>query len=273
MKWSRFLKIFLLLYAIVGIALYYLQDRFLFHPEVLLKKDKFDFTLPHKELNIPFDAVSNLNIVQFPADTNTRPGGLSAPKGVVLYFHGNRKNISWYAKYVPSFTRQGYEVWMIDYPGFGKSTGPLTEERLYAYSEQLYKLARSKYGADSIILYGKSMGTGIAAELATKHNIKMLVLETPYYSIRSLVKRYFPIYPIDRIIHYELPTGQYLAKVIAPVVIFQGTDDGVVPYSQAKKLQPLLKPTDRFFTIEGGSHNDLSTYPLYQSKLDSLLQR
>lgn len=270
MKWSRYLKVFLLLYAILGIAVYYLQDKFLFHPEALLKKEPFNFNFPHKEVNIPFDANSNLNIVQFQPDS-TNQTVRKTLKGVVLYFHGNRKNISWYAKYVPAFTNAGYEVWMIDYPGFGKSTGPLNEERLYAYSAQLYKLARGRFSPDSIILYGKSMGTGIAAELASKQKAKMLVLETPYYSIRSLVKRLLPIYPIDRLIHYEFPTYRFLPDVMEPITIIQGTDDGVVPYSQAQKLLPLLKPNDKFVTIEGGSHNDLSTYPIYQHVLDSLL--
>ncbi|ULQ52678.1 alpha/beta hydrolase [Flavihumibacter fluvii] len=268
MKWSRYLKMFILLYAVAGIAIYYLQDQFLFHPETLLKKASFGFTMPHKEVNIPFDASSNLNIVQFKLDTNN----YQKPKGVVLYFHGNRKNISWYAKYVPAFTHAGYEVWMIDYPGFGKSTGPLTEERLYAYSEQLYKLAHATFAADSIIVYGKSMGTGIAAELAARYTTKLLVLETPYYSIRSLVKRYLPIYPVDRLIHFELPTYKHLQNVTEPVVIFQGTDDGVVPFKNAIKLQPLLKAGDQFVTIEGGSHNDIPTYPVYQKKIDSLLR-
>jgi hypothetical protein len=116
------------------------------------------------------------------------------------------------------------------------------------------------------------MGTGIAAELASRQKAKMLVLETPYYSVKSLAKRYMPIYPVDRMIHYDLPTYQYLPNVMELIVIFQGTDDGVVPYSQAKQLQPLLKTGDQFVTIEGGSHNDLSTYPLFQAKLDSLLR-
>ena len=266
MKIFRWIKILLLAYALIGIAAYYLQDYFLFHPEPLTRSQKFDFDLPHREVNIPFDAASNLNIVQFRADSF--PGGL---KGVVLYFHGNKKNINWYARQVPVFTGRGYEVWMIDYPGFGKSTGPLTEERLYAYAEQLYKMGRAAYGADSIIIYGKSMGTGIAAELASGRTCKMLMLETPYYSLRSLVQRYLPVYPVSRMIHYNLPTWQYLPKVIAPVVIFQGTDDGVVPYSNAVRLQPLLKSGDRFISIEGGSHNDLPNYPLFTQTLDSIL--
>jgi pimeloyl-ACP methyl ester carboxylesterase len=266
MKWKRFLKVFLLAYGVIGIAVYYGQDKFLFHPEALLRQEPYNFQIPHKELNIPFDESSNLNIVQFTLGQDS-----VKPKGVVLYFHGNRKNISWYAKYVPDFTKNGYEVWMIDYPGFGKSTGPLTEDRLYAYSAQLYKLARASYSADSIIIYGKSMGTGIAAQLASTHNLKLLVLETPYYSIPALVGHFLPIYPVSRMIHYQLPNYDYIPKVLAPIVIFQGNDDGVVPYRQAKRLEPLLKKGDRFITIEGGSHNDLSSYPLYQQSLDSLL--
>lgn len=266
MKFFRWIKLLLLVYALIGIAAYYLQDYFLFHPEPLARNQKFEFDQPHREVNIPYDAASNLNIVQFSADSF--PGG---PKGVVLYFHGNKKNINWYARQVPEFTRRGYELWMIDYPGFGKSTGPLTEERLYAYAAQLYKMARAGYGADSIIIYGKSMGTGIAAELASTRSCKLLLLETPYYSLRSLVGRYLPVYPVSRMIHYNLPTWQYLPKVLAPVVIFQGTDDGVVPYSNAVRLQPLLKAGDRFITIEGGSHNDLQEYEGYRLGLDSVL--
>jgi pimeloyl-ACP methyl ester carboxylesterase len=160
---------------------------------------------------------------------------------------------------------------MIDYPGFGKSTGPLTEDRLYAYSAQLYKLARTRFSADSIIIYGKSMGTGIAAQLAAQHNLKLLMLETPYYSIPELVGHFLPLYPVSRMIHYKLPNYAYIPKVLAPVVIVQGDDDGVVPYRQAKRLEPLLKKNDQFITIEGGSHNDLSTYPRYHQVLDSLL--
>lgn len=260
----RWLKIILMLYGLIGIAVYYLQDYILFHPEKMSKDHVYRFSVPHKEVNIPFNASANINIIQF---TTT-----AAPKGVVLYFHGNRKNIAWYARYAPNFTNNGYEVWMIDYPGYGKSTGHFSEQRLYDYADQLYRLAASRFAKDSIVLYGKSMGTGIAAWLASRKNCKELILETPYYSITSLTAHYFPIYPVSSMIHYKLPSYQYLQQVIVPVTIFHGTSDGVIPYSNAKKLQPCLKSTDRFFTIEGGSHNDLNDFPIFHQKLDSLLR-
>jgi uncharacterized protein len=268
MTWKR-IKKWLLILAIIyiagGIALYFLQDRILFHPVQLKKDHKYDFPDPHEDISIPVNNNDNLNLVRF-----LRRDSIS--RGVVLYFHGNKKNISWYAKYPSYFTRHGYEVIMIDYPGFGKSTGTFNEQTLYDWSEQVYKLARSRFPADSIIIYGKSMGTGIAAHLASINNCKRLILETPYYDFPSVIKHYLPIYPVDWMIHYKLPTYRFLPDVKAPITIFQGTDDGVITYKNARRLQPLLKPADEFVTIKEGSHNDLYEFPEVIRKIDSLLR-
>jgi pimeloyl-ACP methyl ester carboxylesterase len=74
-------------------------------------------------------------------------------------------------------------------------------------------------------------------------------------------------------IHYKIPSYEYLKQVIAPVTIFHGTSDWVITYSNAQRLKPSLKPTDKFITIEGGSHNDLNDFPLFHEKLDSLLAK
>jgi pimeloyl-ACP methyl ester carboxylesterase len=247
--WKWF-KIVAIIYVLGGVTLYFLQDYVLFHPVSLKKDHNYDFPEKHKEINIPVTGRSNLNIVQFlSTDTVT--------KGVVLYFHGNKKNISWYAKYPPYFTRHGYEVWIIDYPGFGKSTGKFTEQTLYDWSNYMYNFARTRFGADSIIIYGKSMGSGIAAHLASIQPCKKLILETPYYDYPSVIKHHIPIYPVEWRLHYEIPTYSYIQHVNAPITIFHGTDDDVIPYSNAEKLKPFLKPGDEFITIKNGEHNDL----------------
>jgi len=261
-KWFKILAI---IYVLGGVALYFLQDYVLFHPVTLKKDHNYDFPEKHKDINIPITENSNLNIVQF-FSTGT------VTKGVVLYFHVNKKNISWYAKYPPYFTKHGYEVWIIDYPGFGKSTGKLTERTLYDWSNYIYDFARSRFGADSIIIYGKSMGTGIATHLASLQPCKKLILETPYYDYPSVIKHYLPIYPIDWMLHYKIPTHDYIQKVIAPITIFHGTDDDVIPYRNAERLRPFLKPHDEFITIKGGEHNDLYKFKETIDKLDSLLK-
>jgi pimeloyl-ACP methyl ester carboxylesterase len=260
----KWLKIIFIIYIAGGIVLYFFQDAILFHPVQLKREQEYDFPQPHTEINIPVNTESNLNIIQFQSsDTIT--------KGVVLYFHGNRKNISWYAKYTPYFTKNGYEVWLIDYPGFGKSTGKFTEQTLYDWALQLYKLANAHFSADSIIIYGKSMGTGIAAQLASKTDCKRLILETPYYDFPSVIRHYLPFYPIDRMLHYKIPTFHYLQNVKAPVTIFHGTDDGVITYSNSERLKPFMKKEDELITIKNGSHNDLYRFKKTVQKLDSLL--
>lgn len=262
--WNWF-KILALVYVVGGVALYFLQDYILFHPVTLKKDHNYDFPEKHKDINIPITENSNLNIVQFfSTDTIT--------KGVVLYFHGNKKNISWYAKYPPYFTKHGYEVWLIDYPGFGKSTGKLTEQTLYDWANYMYNFACTRFNPDHIIIYGKSMGTGIATHLASIKSCKKLILETPYYDYPSVIKHYLPIYPIEWMIHYKIPTHDYIEKVTAPITIFQGSDDWLVTFSNAKRLRAFLKKGDEFVTIEGGSHNDLFKFKEVIEKLNSLLK-
>ncbi len=262
----RWIKVTLMLYGIIGIALFYLQLNFLFHPEKLAKDYEYKFDTPFEEVNIPFNDKDTMNMVKFlPKD--------SVRRGVVLYYHGNKQNIGRYAKFVNIFTKHGYEVWMEDYPGYGKSTGERTEKKLYEQAMQVYKMAAGKYKSDSIILYGKSLGTGIASYVASQTNCRQLILETPYYSIPDLFGCYAPIYPTQRMSIYKIPTNEYLQQVKYPITIFHGTDDGVVPYRCAKKLKAVLKPTDEFVTIEKGTHHNLYEFDVYRKTMDSLLLR
>jgi len=261
----RWLKVIVIVYCILGIALYYLQDKMLFHPKVVPKNQPYQFDIPFREVNLPYNETTNINIVQFITTGN--------PKGVVLYFHGNMKNISHYARFAPEFTRNGYEVWMIDYPGFGKSTGEFVEKNLYNWALIFYKLGRARFSKDSIIIYGKSFGTGIATQLASVRDTKRLILETPYYSLPSIVGQYAPIYPVNKMIKFQIPTYQFLQNVEAPVTIFHGTSDWTIWQSNARRLSKYLKPGDEFVSIKGGNHNDLHQFKLFQEKLDSVLSR
>lgn len=262
---KRFLKILLLLYAIIGIAGYYLQDYLLLHPKKIAAGEQYNFPETFEEINWRVDEQNSFHIVQFTLPDSIR-------KGVVLYFHGNQNNITRYARFAPQFTKEGYEVWMAEYPGFGKATGKATEALMYQEAIQVYQLARKKFTQKQIIIYGKSIGTGVASYLASQRDCKSLILETPYYSIASLLRPLFGIYPLGSLLHFQFPTFQYLPAVSAPITILHGSRDGVIRYSNAKQLQPLLKKGDRFITIDGGSHNNLSEYPLMQRTIQQILQ-
>lgn len=259
------LKIVIIIYCSIGIALYYLQDKLLFHPKKLNSDHVFKFDMPFKEMMIPVNKEDTISMIKFfPAD--------SLPKGVVLYYHGNMENVERYASFVAGFTKHGYEVWMPDYPGYGKSTGERNEKKMYQQAYLLQKMAAGKFHSDSIIIYGKSLGTGIAAYTASVSTCKQLILETPYYSIPAMFATYAFIYPVSYMSLYKIPTWKFLQDVKAPISIFHGTNDRVISYSCASKLKPYLKTGDKFITIENGKHNDLAGYKKYQQAMDSLLR-
>ncbi|MET0462640.1 MAG: alpha/beta fold hydrolase [Chitinophagaceae bacterium] len=262
---NKWFKIFVAVYISCGLGLYFFQEKFLFHPEPLDAEYKFHFDQPFTEVYLPVDNDRNLSIIQFTVPDSVR-------KGIVLYFHGNKTNIERYADNAKLFTKNHHEVWMIDYPGFGKTTGERTERVLYSDALLMYNMAASRINPDSIILYGKSMGTGIAAQLASVRESKRLILETPYYSIDALAARFAFMYPVTWMMNFHLPTFKYIEKVDEPITIFHGTDDNTIPYRHAKRLMKIAPRGTELITIENGGHNDLPKSSLFQQKLDSLLK-
>jgi uncharacterized protein len=251
------------IYIFLMAGFYFSQHLFFFHPTALPADYQFQFAQKFKEQPIQPDENTVTDIVQFLPDDSA--------KGVVLYFHGNRDNIERYAPYSKIFTSQGYECWMIDYPGFGRSTGKLTTESMKLQAMQFYLLARSKFKREQVIIYGKSMGTGPACYLASTRDCRLLLLETPYYSLSSLASRFAPFLPVSWLINVDFKNGEYLQNVTAPVIAFHGTEDATIPIDNAERLKQVLKKGDRFISIEGGKHNGLTESTEYKQVVDSLL--
>lgn len=258
--WSIF-RILLTAYVIIGILLFFFQDLFLFHPIKLSKTHSFLFNIPFNEINLEVDGKRNLNIIQFSTAKKR--------KGIVLYFHGNMRNIERYAHFAPFFTRNGWDIWMIDYPGFGKTTGRRTEKRINEDALRFYNLAVEQEDPEEIIIYGKSLGTGVASYLASTKKSKQLILETPYYSMKTLTNHYAPIYP-SFLTKYSFPTYKYLKTVKVPITIMHGLKDEIIPYNHSERLK-IENRSIRLLTVPKGKHNTLYKFPEVPALLDSLL--
>ncbi len=262
------LRWILVIYGLLCAMFWSYQHLFFFQPKALDINHVFTFPVRTKftEAKIPFDSSTVIDVVKFlPDDTTTN--------GVVLFFHGNRYNVEHYSTYAPYFIKHGYECWMPDYPGYGRSTGEINIEGLKQLSVQLYKMARAKYQPNQIVVYGKSMGTGVAAYLASIRDCRHLILETPYYDLASLSKNYFFFLPIKWLIRYNLETNEYFKQVTAPITVMHGTDDELIPLPNAVRLLSSMKPTDAFYVVPGGHHNTLPEYKLYHSVVDSVMSR
>lgn len=246
-----------------GTLLYFLQEKMLFFPTVLEQDYIFQFSKPFEELFLKTDDDAVINAIHFKTEN---------PKGVILYFHGNAGDLSRWGFIAEYFVEKQYDVLIIDYRTYGKSTGKLSEKALYNDAQYGYDYLKDRYAEGEITLYGRSLGTGIAAYLASKNKPKQLILETPYYSIADVAKSRFPLLPVETLLKYKLPTYKYIQQASCPITIIHGTDDMVVPISSAEKLLKLNIENLDFITIEGGGHNDLIEHDLYHQQIHKILR-
>ncbi|MEW4924405.1 alpha/beta hydrolase [Algibacter sp. 2305UL17-15] len=243
-------------------ALYFMQEKLLFFPTVLEQNYEFQFNHNFEELNFETDDGAKLSAIHFKVEN---------PKGVILYFHGNAGDLSRWGTVAEFFVEKQYDVLVMDYRTYGKSTGKLSEAVFYSDAQLFYNYLKKHYDENDIIIYGRSLGTGIATYVASKNNPEQLILETPYHSISDVGKSRFPILPVAQLLKYKFPTYQFIEKVDCPITIFHGTNDLVVPYNSAKKLYEVApKPSTTFITIKGGNHNDLINFEDYHTQLDKL---
>ncbi len=258
------LRIVVVLYLLLWVSVYAGQRYIVFHPEVLDDDFQYAFDADFKEGFLETNDKVPINYLHFKTE--------EARRGVILYFHGNSENLDFWGAMQKDFTSRGYDVFMIDYRGFGKSEGKVSEQKTYVDAKMTYDfLLQQGYRPEEIILYGRSLGSGIAAQLATHVAARQLVLETPYYNMRSLfLDQVFILWlPFD--LKYQFRNDQHIPQVPYPVTIIHGTEDRVVPYRNAIRLKEKLNVKDSFITIEDGAHKNLGTYPLFQQTLDRIL--
>ena len=247
----------------IGTSLYFLQEKLLFLPTQLDPSYQFQFNHSFEELFLEPDKKVSINALHFKVDE---------PKGVILYFHGNAGDLSRWGIITEYFVQRQYDVLVMDYRTYGKSTGVLSEAALYSDAQFCYKYLKERYAESEITIYGRSLGSGIATYLSSHNNPKQLILETPYYSISDVAKHRFPIFPVKQLLRYEFPSYKYIKNVGCPISIFHGTNDVVVPFKSGKKLFEIA-PTDKatFTIIEGGEHNNLVDYDSYHQRIEELL--
>jgi len=252
------------LWGFGNLLTYGLQKQFMLQPDQLPEDYSYSFPANFEEVFLKAEDGATINALHFRADTDES-------KGVILYCHGNAGDLSRWGELYAEFLPQGYDLFIYDYRGYGKSKGDLSESAFYQDTELIYTHLRRQYQPDDIIIYGRSLGSAMATYLATNVPCRKLILETPFSSVQDLFHAYYPFLPRIFFFRFKFNNKKYIQEVKAPVIIFQGTNDWIVPYSCAEKLKPFLKEEDRFITIEGGNHNNLARSAKYQRELHNIL--
>jgi len=257
----------ILLYIVIAIialsvVVYFVQDRFIFRPEKLPKDFTYKYDIPFKELFFDIEPGVRINGLHF-----FRP----QPAGLILYFHGNTRSIKGWAKYARDFYRYNYDVVLVDYRGFGKSTGKRSEKEMINDMQFVYNNLSVQYPEDHIIVYGRSIGSGFAAKIASDNNPRYLILDSPFYNFGKVVTRFLPFLPVRFILRYQLRTDKWILHVKCHTYIIHGTRDWLIPIRQSEELQSLNPQKITLIRIQGGGHNNLPSFPEYHNFIRDIL--
>jgi len=245
------LILILVFYLSFCLAFYFLQHYLFFRPEILAPSFQYKYPFPFEEVDFELEDGGRINGIHFKVPNS---------RGLIFYMKGNSKSIKGWGKFARDFLSNGYDFFMMDYRGFGKSRGKRTQAKLFSDAQHVYNWLRNSYPDEKIIIYGRSLGTGIAAKIASQNPIRMLILDSPYFSFYENIRRYLFFIPLKWILRYDLPTSKYLKTVQCPVYIIHGTKDGLIPFNQSEKLKALYPGKITLHGIKGGHHNDLPQF-------------
>lgn len=259
----RVLLAILIVYVCICTLIYLLQERLIFFPEKTARNAAFPFEQTFEEMYFSTPDKVELHGVLFKSDHS---------KGLIFYLHGNAGSIESWGEIAEIYTGLHYDVFMLDYRGYGKSEGKISSERqLHQDVTLVFDQLKRRYPDREIIILGYSLGVAPAARLAAENPVNLLILQAPYYSLTDMMHYHYRVLP-SIILKYKLETFKYLQKCQAPVVIFHGDRDEVIPYASSLKLKKWFKPTDTLITLSGLGHNGMSHNPHYLNALKTILE-
>jgi len=258
-------KFFIIAFILINIygllcgVIYFFQENLIFMPSVLPQEHVFQMKNSFEEINLKTSDGAQLNALHFKKET---------PKGVILYFHGNAGVLQGWGQIIEYFVDLNYDVIIMDYRGYGKSTGEKSMKHLYSDTELWYEYAKQYYNESEITVYGRSLGTTFATYVAAQHQPKKLILEAPFYSMVAIATSRFSFLPIKYLLDYKFPTYQYIEKVSCPITFYHGTYDNVIPYEQGNKLYESFNSDKKeLIAIPNGGHNNLISFKEYTDSI------
>ncbi|MFB9098048.1 alpha/beta hydrolase [Flavobacterium jumunjinense] len=253
----------LALYVISCVVLYFYQEKLLFFPEKLENDYQFQFQNTFEEINTEVTDGRLLNGLLFKADTT---------KGLIFYLHGNAGSLANWGDVTKTYTDLNYDVFILDYRGYGKSEGEIkSQDEIFHDNQVIYNALKKKYNEEKITILGYSIGTGFASKLASDNNPKHLILQAPYYSLTDLMRNTYSILPTF-ILRYKLETNEYLKKCKMPITLFHGDNDEVIYYNSSVKLNEAFKKQTTLITLENQGHNGMTDNEQYKAEIKRILQ-
>jgi uncharacterized protein len=260
----------LLLYALVLVAIWWKQEKLLFAPTVLAQDHTFKVGPDVREKFIEVQG-AKLNALHL---------RLPNPKAIVLFLHGNGGSLdNWFVN-TDFYRSMNVDLMMIDYRGYGKSSGSITsEQQLHGDVAKAFELIKTEYPYLPVVLIGRSLGTGLAAQLYASLPLsarpRLMILVSPFSSLKELAAIHFSFvpsallrYPMRSDMALQALDGKHIGAGKPPldVLLLHGDRDRLIPIEHSQHLAT-LQPGFKFKVIQGGAHNDLQDFPSYMDAI------
>ena len=184
-----------------------------------------------------------------------RPG-----RPVILYFPGNGDFLAGRVSRFKAMTADGTGLVALSYRGYAGSSGAPSEQGLLRDAAAAYSFAAARYGAERVVVWGFSIGTGVAVALAAGQKVDKLILEAPYTSAADVVALRFSFVPVRLLMKDQFRSDERIGRVTAPLLIMHGTDDPAIPFAFGERLFALANEPKRFVSLAGGGHDDLDRF-------------
>jgi hypothetical protein len=242
-----------LLFVYVGLAamLYFAQRSMMYFPETI-HTSPAEAGFPEAE-EISLTSADGVHIVGW--HVAPREG-----KPVILYFHGNGGALRYRVERFHRLTKEGVGLVAIEYRGYGGSDGNPSEAGLFADAEAAYAFAVGRYRPDQLVLWGESLGTGVAVYLAAEKPVGRVILEAPFTSAAAVAAQRYWFMPVRLLMKDQFRSDERIANVTAPVLILHGLNDRVVPYAMGEQMFDLAKGNKHIVRFLDGGHEDLDQY-------------
>ena len=254
--------------AYIGICalLYLLQDRLIFYPQPL-----------PESVGRMVRALPGTEEVEVAASDGTRLRGWlrhphdALPRGLVIYFGGNAEEVS--GQILDADMLAPWSVAAFNYRGYGQSEGDPSEAALIDDALAIYDhlAARAEIDTDRIVVFGRSLGSGVAVPLAAKRAVRALILVSPFDSLRSIARKTYPFVPVGALLRHPFDSLSLAPGLSAPVLVLAGERDSLIPPAHSRRLADAWAGTHRFELLAGANHNDMHVAPRYWPAMQEFL--
>ena len=252
------------LYLVAVVALFVFQRNLIYHPD----------TTYYTPADAGLTGVQEVTLATLDGERLIAWWAAATPgRPTILYFHGNGGSLIGGAERIQLFSQAGFGVFMLSYRSYSGSTGKPSERALVSDAILAYEYLRQQsVSPEDVVVYGESLGSGVAVQLAVSRPVGAVILDAPYTSLPDIGKSLYPFMPVETFMTDRFESRRHIEKVKAPILILHGTKDRTIPIEFGRALFEAAPEPKEFAAIEGAGHSNIYSYGAF-AQLQRFVER